>query len=158
MKTTGCVLILVAAILLSSCATIFTGTTDKVLIESTPNASFIVKNSYGSTVAEGKTPATISLKRNSTYSVDIVLDGYKPKTMAISQEFNAVSVLNLAGIIGWAVDYLTGAIFHLYPQSISVTLEVAILESGNNPVANVKLYDGNDVIASNSAELVPVSE
>jgi len=158
MKNIGYVLILVAVLLLSGCATIFTGTTDPVTIESTPNASFVVRNAYGAIVAEGTTPTTVELKRKTHYTIEISLDGYKSKTMAISQDFNMISILNLGSVFGWAVDYLTGAIFKLYPQSVRVTLEVAVLDSGVNPVACVKLYDGNNVIAINSAELVPVSE
>lgn len=158
MKNIGYVLILVAVLLLSGCATIFTGTTDPVTIESTPNASFVVRNAYGAIVAEGTTPTTVELKRKTHYTIEISLDGYKSKTMAISQDFNMISILNLGSVFGWAVDYLTGAIFKLYPQSVRVTLEIAVLDSGVNPVACVKLYDGNNVIATNSAELVPVSE
>ena len=95
MKKIGYVLILVAVMLLSSCATIFTGTTDPVTIESTPNASFVVRDAYGTIVAEGTTPTTVELKRKTSYSVEIALDGYKSITMAISQDFNMISILNL---------------------------------------------------------------
>lgn len=157
MKTIIVVLLLIGGLLLSSCATIFTGTTEKVLIESNPSASYIIRSVSGMKVAEGKTPDTVTLKRSDEYSVEISLNGYKTTTVQISQDFNRISVLNIFNVLFWAIDYATAAMFRLNPASIDVSLEVAVIKSNMGSLALVKLIDGNKILATNSVELIPTA-
>ncbi|MCB5223744.1 MAG: hypothetical protein WCY21_02540 [Candidatus Cloacimonadaceae bacterium] len=147
---------LTAMLLLTGCATMFTGSTDTVLIDSTPSASYTVKNRSGLPIATGKTPDTLVLKRNDSYVIEIKLEGYQTKTLPIVQEFNPASILNFGNVLFWGIDYLTGGLFHLFPRAVNVTLEVAVVEVDNGAVAHVNMYQDNNLIATNSAELSPL--
>jgi hypothetical protein len=51
------------------------------------------------------------------------LDGFHTRTFSLSKEFNAVSVLNLFGILGWAVDVATGSVMKYDQKAYSIELE-----------------------------------
>lgn len=120
----------------TGCATILSGTSDNITIQSTPSsATYSVKTmKYENEVASGATPATINLSRKNEYKVTIKVSGYKEKIVPIYQEFNGWAICNLGGILGWGIDYLTGAIYKLAPQQINVTLETASIDG------NTRLY------------------
>ena len=73
----------------------------------------------------GRTPTTVSVKRPglSDQLVTLRLDGYDSVTFALSDEFNAVSILNLAGLRGWGVDIWTGAVTKYDKQAYDVDMD-----------------------------------
>lgn len=121
MRALTILLIAVAAGLLGSgCATVFTGTYDEVTIRSEPEGALILIDG----LEEGYTPATLELKRPGIgdREVTLQLDGYEERTFALRKEFNAVSVINLACILCWAVDVATGAVTKYRPQGYDIEL------------------------------------
>lgn len=124
----------VVGFLLSGCATIISGTTDKVSVESSPSgAHFTVQNNDGVVVASGVTPSKVTLKRgdgyftDATYRVNYSLTGFYPQTGTITGSLNPWYFGNLlfGGIIvgGVIVDPLSGAMWSLPSDTSSVLFQ-----------------------------------
>ncbi|MFY7787512.1 MAG: PEGA domain-containing protein [Thermoflexibacteraceae bacterium] len=107
-------------LLFSSCATITSGSKQNVVITSNPQAAKIFINDS----EVGKTPFATKLLRKQTHRVKIVLDGYKPYEVQVTQGFNAWTLGNIliGGLIGLLVDAGTGAIYTLKPDNINPSL------------------------------------
>lgn len=114
-------LIVIVSILLYSCATILSGTTDSVTINSIPEGATIIIDG----IDYGKTPATIVLKRPGLNDKIVVLklEGYEDRTFTLQKEFNTVAILNLGSIFGWAIDILTGSINKYNPVNYKFELK-----------------------------------
>lgn len=96
-------------VMLSSCATIFTGSKKKVVFDGN------VKQPVNLTIDGYKVnrvtfPYTHKIKGgfNETI-VKAETEGYEPTLIMIDKSFNAVSVINLFNLLGWAIDAATGA-------------------------------------------------
>lgn len=114
-------MIIFPILLLTGCATLFTGTSDDIYINSNPNGAEIMIGG----LKVGKTPATITVKRPGFNDKEVVLklDGYERRAFILKKSFNAVAILNLAGILGWAIDFATGSIYKYEPKSYEIDLE-----------------------------------
>ena len=125
--------------LLTSCATIISGSKQKVSFKSTPAEASIFINE----VEIGKTPIEKKLERKKEYDVKIVLDGYKPFETKITKKFNAWYLGNIliGGVIGFIVDPATGAMFRLTPTQINAEMAegTAFKQKGDNVYIAVKL-------------------
>ena len=140
---------IVLSILLSGCATLFTGTKDTLTIESEPPGAKV----YIDGIEYGVTPATIVLSRPgfSGKMVTLKLKGYKPVSFVLQKEFNSVAILNLGSILGWLIDIGTGSIYKYSPKYYKFTLEKA---KSAYRMADLKRDEsGNMVIPSNSDEV-----
>lgn len=125
------VLAVFLALLASGCASIMSGSTDKVTFNSFPNgANFLIKDENGKSIHHATTPATVTLERGDgffdgqTYSVDFSADGYLPKTQTVDSTVNGWYIGNLVfgGILGFLIiDPATGAMFEL-PEDVNVSL------------------------------------
>ena len=111
----------VSILLMTGCATLFTGTSDDIYINSNPDGAEIMIGG----LKVGKTPATITVKRPGFNDKEVVLklDGFERRTFILKKNFNAVAILNLAGILGWAIDFATGSIYKYEPTSYEIDLE-----------------------------------
>ncbi len=109
-------LLLCSVLLTVSCATIVSGSRQKINFISTPDSATVFINE----IEVGKTPLEQNLKRNQNYDVLIKLDGYEPYTTQLTKKFNAWYIGNIAfgGIIGLIVDPATGAMFKLSATEI----------------------------------------
>jgi len=100
------------ALLLSSCATLFTGTTQSVTIDSQPQGANIVID--GQFI--GTTPARVRLNRDLNAIFDdgkyirLEKDGYVPDGYILGADIEPFSVLNMFIPFFWAVDGVTGAL------------------------------------------------
>ena len=125
---------LIALVLFASCATITRGTTDTLVVQSTPTGAD-VKLDNGMT---GKTPTSFKLPRDKDVIVSITKDGYEPVEVRVSSQISGGGGAGMAGnilfggIIGGAVDAGSGAMNDLVPNPISVTL----VELKPNPIGN----------------------
>lgn len=135
--------LLLVAVSLNNCATLISGTSQNIAIESEPrDATVRVETIGGVEIATGKTPFSVSLKRKDEYMVIIRMTGYRESRIQITKEFNPVAVLSVAaGMLGIFVDLATGAAWNLKPERIVVTLQRAHL---GNPeaVINILYSDG----------------
>lgn len=103
-------LLALCIISLSSCSSIFCGSSKKV----TFNSNIPVKNATltidGIIYKDVTFPYVAKVKRGFTSTtVKAISDNYTPTSLVINKAFNAVSVLNLGNVIGWGIDAATGA-------------------------------------------------
>ena len=102
----------VMALTFTSCATLFTGTTQSVTIDSQPQGANIVID--GQLV--GTTPARVRLERDMNAIFDdgkyirLEKDGFMPDGYVLGADIEPFSVLNMFNVFFWAIDGATGAL------------------------------------------------
>lgn len=117
--------------MLSGCATIVKGTTQKVAISSDPEGADVTVDDK----LYGQTPIDVSMKRKRDHLVTISKEGYKPKSIPEVKSVGGAVWGNIiaGGLIGWGIDATSGAQYNLSPESISVELTpINKLDNGNN--------------------------
>jgi len=121
-----------SALVLSGCATLFSGSSQEVEIESTPsNASVMVDGKD-----QGTTPTTIEVTRpeqGDAPEITINKEGYQETTLQLERQFNAVTLVNIINPLayfplgipatGFAVDWYTGALWKYQPDGYTVELQ-----------------------------------
>ena len=118
-----------ASLLMTSCATVFTGTKDRITFNSTPSGATIYKDG----VEQCKTPCTIRVKRSiGDTDIEYKLDGYETRLITLDKEFNIVSVINLGNLLGWGIDALSGAVMKYDKKTYDITL------SKNNKTSKIE--------------------
>lgn len=108
-------------LLSSSCATIFSGTSDSVSFNSRPDGASILING----IPRGTTPATIQISRPGMGSNVVTLkkDGFQDMTFVMDKSFNGVSIINLGNLLGWGIDAMSGALMKNGTSSYDLSLE-----------------------------------
>ncbi len=120
MKTRVLFIGLIFIISLSSCATIISGTKQKVSIESTPSNATVFLNKK----EVGKTPFKTKLRRTKDYELMICFDGYYDYEMLLTRKLNNVTFVNFihGGIVGLILDLSTGSLHRFTKPKIHVEL------------------------------------
>ena len=114
------VLVVTTIFFLSSCATIFTGTKDKITFKSTPSGASVRING----VEECTTPCTVKVKRSmDDTEVELKLDSYETRLIKLSKKFNFVSAFNLTNLLAWGIDVITGAVMKYDRKEYDITLD-----------------------------------
>lgn len=105
----------------TGCATIVSSKMQDVTIRSNPPGAKVMLD--GATI--GTTPMIANLIRKKRHSLEITKNGYDRDVRATTRGFNWWYLGNLifGGIIGLIVDPITGAIYEVNPEIISVELE-----------------------------------
>ena len=119
-KSFAVILICLIAISLSSCASITTGRFQRVAIESNPqDANVTISSGH-----RGVTPCSFDLQRNKNHVIKISKKGYKTAQVMLKKTICGSTAGNLiiGGVIGLGVDAMTGAMFRLIPENVSVDL------------------------------------
>lgn len=119
-KTATFLLKLSALASLTSCATIMHGTRQSVGIASNPtNACVWLDRTY-----VGNTPIIVEMTRKDNHIVTIQLDGYQTYEAAFSRQVSGWVFGNVVfgGVIGLAVDAISGGIYRLTPDQIQAEL------------------------------------
>jgi len=120
MKTISTISLVVAMFLMTGCATLFTGTKDRITFNSNPSGATI----YIDGVEQCKTPCTMNVKRSiADTDVEYKLDGYETRLITLSKEFNIVSVINLGNLFGWGIDAFTGSVMKYDRKTYDITLD-----------------------------------
>ncbi|MDB9835275.1 PEGA domain-containing protein [Flavobacteriaceae bacterium] len=123
-------LALTITFLMSSCATILTGTRDTIRFDSNPKGAIV----YFDGLEVCKTPCSTSVKRSiSEKFAEIKLDGYETRVITLDRKFNAVSIINLTSILGWGIDAATGALMKYDRKGYDIKLDKEKRTSLNNP-------------------------
>ena len=120
-------------LLLSSCATILTGSKKRVLFESNPNGAKVFINGF----ERGETPVQLNVEANDR--VDFRLNNYKERVFVMGSDFNLVAIINGVSIIGWGIDALTGSLKRVNTKYVKVDLEKS---SGNIAMLNFAFENG----------------
>jgi hypothetical protein len=110
---------LIALFLMTGCATIFTGTRDRISFISTPSGAVIYKDG----IEICTTPCNYNVKRSlNDTEVEFKLDGYETRLITLDKELNLVSIINLGNLFGWGIDALSGAVMKYDRKSYDIKL------------------------------------
>jgi hypothetical protein len=123
-------LILLTGLLCLSCATIVHGVNQPVNFNSQPSGATVTID--GNKL--DKTPCLLELERKNSHLVEITLEGYETKTIQIKKKLSGWVAGNilLGGLIGLAIDAITGAMYKLEPEFVSVELEKMSASADNS--------------------------
>lgn len=126
-----------ACLVATSCGTIIHGTTQNIGISSNPSNAKVTIDSQ----AKGNTPLIADLKRDGDHIVKIELDGYKPFETTLTRNVTGWAWGNIlfGGLIGLAVDAISGGLYILTPEQIQGTMI--------QNEAKAQLMDGNLIFA-----------
>jgi len=113
-----------ATVLLSACATVTRGTSQKFAVQSTPSEAEVTL----STGQQCVTPCKLKLKRRPGFTATVKKQGYKTQTLTVDSKLaggGAVAGagnLLVGGLIGGIVDGSNGSMNNLTPNPLVVTL------------------------------------
>lgn len=99
-------LILILSISLNSCATLFSGSKEKIELSSEPSGADVYLNG----VKNGTTPLELVLQKSKNYIIEFRKDGYSNRVLNLNYSLGAGWLILdiLAGLIGVIVDAATG--------------------------------------------------
>lgn len=118
-------------LLFSSCATIFTGTKDRIQFNSNPSGATVLIDG----IEVCKTPCSATVKRSlSDKDAEFKLDGYETRIITLDRKFNAVSIINLGGLLGWAIDAATGSLMKYDRKSYDIQLDKKMTSLNANKI------------------------
>ena len=147
----------------SGCASILGGgSSQPVSVTSNPaSARFTIRSSSGIQMAQGQTPQTVRLPRRNEYQIEFTAAGFQPQTVALTKALNGWVWCNLlfVNVVGFAVDFLSGAAYKLEPALVTVSLVQA--RAGNGALGTSALVElrteSGRLIRQVTVPLVPVS-
>ena len=114
------ILLTLVAFVFSSCATLFTGTSDKIYFETDPSKAKVIIGGAD----KCNTPCTVKVKRSlDGETVMLKKKGYETRMVELDQSFNVVSILNLTNLLGWGIDAASGSIKKYDTKSYNIELE-----------------------------------
>ncbi len=102
---------------MSSCASLFDGTTQQVNFFSEPSGATVKDNNTGAFVC--RTPCSVEVRRSNIRMFTFEKDGYSPSVQMLTGSFNPNVVWNvfIGGIPGIIIDYASGAAWkYNYPN------------------------------------------
>jgi hypothetical protein len=104
---------------LSGCASIMHGTKQDVGISSSPSGAQVTVDNQTAV-----TPYIANLSRKDNHIVKITMDGYAPAELTLTRKTSGWVWGNIVfgGLIGLAVDAMTGGLYNLTPEQLSATL------------------------------------
>ena len=149
-------LLLISVSFLAGCASIVSGTKQKVKVSADPGkAQITIVSASGVEFYKGE-PAEVQLPRKETYTVEIAMEGYVNQKVVVSHALNGWFIGNLCfgGIPGGVVDFLTGAMWKLEPDTINIVLKTALLDSENGPVIVFFAFDQDGELRSLSVPMI----
>lgn len=113
--------VMAAVPFLTGCATVISGSNQKVNVNSIPSGAMAKVDGNMAAV----TPTVFTLERKVDHTVEISKAGYRTATVILRHTINGATAGNIIapGIIGIGVDALSGAMYKLVPDRVDVTLE-----------------------------------
>lgn len=122
-------------VLLTACATIINGTSQSISISSQPTGAQVFVDG----VPMGVTPVAPDLKRKDKHLIRIEMEGYEPFELQLNRGVSGWIAGNIifGGLIGLAVDAMTGAMYKLSPDEV-----IAVLQNGGT----AQLYESGEVL------------
>lgn len=129
-----------AALLLSGCASVTRGTTENISIATIPSGA--TANVAGTDAPFScVTPCVVEVSRNADITVNISKAGYEPQIIPLTKEISGgggtgfAGNLLLGGVVGMGVDAATGAALDHKPNPVVVTLQPVAPPAAPAPVA-----------------------
>ena len=128
-KFTKFAIIVLGAMALSSCSSIFCGSKAQVTFESNIDEAATLTID-GQKYHNVTFPYTTKVRRGFDETiVKVEAPSYNTETIVINKNFNAVSIINLLDILGWGIDAATGAITK--PEQKFYQIEMTPTNSNN---------------------------
>jgi hypothetical protein len=117
---TALVLVSVLAVLALACATIIHGSSQEVSISSQPTGAAVTVDNQ----VLGNTPVVAHLKRKDNHNIVVKMAGYQPFELATTRGTSGWVWGNIVfgGLIGLAVDAITGGLYNVKPDQVSAQL------------------------------------
>jgi|TARA_B110000046_G_scaffold126229_1_gene132695 hypothetical protein len=116
-------LILSVGFLMTSCATIFTGSSEMITINSNVDDATVKFDG----MKMGKTPLNYKVKKSFKGIVTVEAEGYEEERFQLQKSFNAISLLNLLTgpffLAGAIIDLATGSINKFDVKGVDVELK-----------------------------------
>lgn len=114
---------LLSILALTACASIIHGTHQDVGITSAPTGASVTIDNLRS----GNTPVFAKLTRKDNHVLRVELPGYQPLDMTLTRSVSGWVWGNVAigGLIGLAVDAISGGMYKLSPEQLSATLSAS---------------------------------
>jgi len=112
--------LILTALTLIGCATIMHGTSQDIGITSQPiGATVTIDN-----MSYGQTPVIAKLSRKDNHTVNLDLKGYQPFAATITRSTSGWVWGNIlfGGLIGLAVDAISGGLYKLQPEQIEAQM------------------------------------
>ncbi len=131
MRITKLLALAASTLLLSGCATVFSGTTQKIKLNvvdtgnnhSLETVACTLTDSSGSHFSLPHNPGVMQINRNSgTLAVVCKKAGYKNSHMTIQDRFNPVTIVNIIFWPGLIIDGLSGA-YRKYPTDFIIPMD-----------------------------------
>lgn len=133
---------------INGCATIISGSTQNIEVNSTPSGAVVTADPGGLKVT---TPGKLILKREKgPYKVTFTLDGYEPYSVMLTTGSNGWvwGNLLLGGIVGLIVDSYTGASTKLGPEELKANLVKAGIEPQSSSEDIIYMFDRRGILLS----------
>jgi hypothetical protein len=124
-KTTICVG-LASAILLQSCALVFSGTKDKIKVRSgTPDNAAVYYN--GEKVGEGNCTVKIPKKSIKDATIEVKAPGYETQTFKFGKKLRGGAIFFdcITGFVWLIPDFVLGAVNKATPQKVHYDLQIS---------------------------------
>ena len=135
--------VLVGAVLLTGCATIMNGDMVNVPVYTTPSGATVVING-----AKYTSPTTVTVPRGKgDFKLHIEKEGYEPVDIMLTQSVDGWLWGNIlfGGLIGLAVDFITGDAYDLDPELVSATLNGVNVSKTSDGALQFVLVDINQL-------------
>jgi len=116
-----CIAVLLISLCLSSCATIISGTTQTIVVNSSVPGATVSIN--GQRI--GTAPMTASIKRGNNTIMVVEKDGYHSQSYVLPTSMNMIFLVNIltGGTFGTTTDLASGAIYEYTPNTYYVDLQ-----------------------------------
>jgi hypothetical protein len=113
-------LILLPLLSAFGCATIMHGSSQDLSVASTPTSAVVSIDNQDA----GHTPVMRSLKRGDPHTVKVSMPGYMPYEVILTKNVSGWVIGNIlfGGLIGLAVDAITGGLYYLTPEQVQTAL------------------------------------
>jgi hypothetical protein len=117
------IILLMPILMMTSCATIFTGSSEMITISSNVDKSTVKFDG----MKMGSTPFNYKVKKSFKGIVTVEAEGYEEERFQLQKSFNAISLLNLLTgpffLAGAIVDLATGSINKFDVKGVNVELK-----------------------------------
>lgn len=159
------VLAAAAALLLTGCATVFSGDNDQVTFNSTPEgAQVTIEDQYGNVVDSGTTPLTVNLRPDAgffspaRYTVKISQPGYDEQVIPLDATVDPVTFVNIIWLLGFVVDGATGEFWKFDRPVVNANLRQNRAENDDERQLIVSVRMLEDLTEEERQYLVPLND
>lgn len=121
------IIVCLIAVTFSGCATVLSGTSQKITIDSEPQGALVQIGHQ-----TGRTPVTMTIPKGKDYEVVVSVVGRK-RVIPLTRTFDTIGFLNVLFFPGFIVDAATGALMKYEPSFVRVEFASGSLAGSGSP-------------------------